>query len=158
MLWGDTLNFFINKFATSPMILNMVMTFVLTSRYQYNTITEPRACFLLSLMENLSIDFPSRMIVSIIDCYQETATCDKLIFPLAITRIFTHTHVTIPHFPLFHVMGAISKESIWRSVAQLVAKQPRVEKIDAAPTSRPSSSSAPPFSSRVDVSFVDIME
>ena len=57
------------------------------------------------------------MIESIIDCYQDTTTRDKLIFPSDITRILTHMHVTIPPSPLFYVMGAISKESIWRSAA-----------------------------------------
>ena len=68
-------------------------------------------------MKCLSIDFPSHMIESIIDCYRDTATHDKLIFPSAITRILTHMHVTIPPFPLFYVMGAISKEFIRRSSA-----------------------------------------
>ena len=45
----------------------MVMTFVLIPQSHYNTITEPRANFLLSLMEDLSMDFLSHMIVSIID-------------------------------------------------------------------------------------------
>ena len=65
----------------------MVMTFVLTPRSHYNTITEPRARFLLSFMEDISRDFPSHMIESMIDCYRDTATRDKLIFSLAITRI-----------------------------------------------------------------------
>ena len=47
----------------------MVMAFVLTSRSHYNIITEPHARFLFSLLENLSIDFPSHMIVSMIDIY-----------------------------------------------------------------------------------------
>ena len=88
------------------------MTFVLTSQSYYNTITEPRAHFLLSLIEVLSIDFPSHMIISIMDCYQDSVTCDKLIFPSAITHILTHMHITIPPSPLFHVMGVISKETI----------------------------------------------
>ena len=74
----------------------MVMTFVLTPRSRYNTITEPCARFLLSLLEGLSIDFPSHMIESIIDCYRDTATHNKLIFPSAITRILIHMHITIP--------------------------------------------------------------
>ena len=45
----------------------MVITFVLTPWSHYNTIIEPRARFLLSLMEGLSIDFASHMIESIID-------------------------------------------------------------------------------------------
>ena len=55
------------------------------------------------------------------------ATRDKLIFPSAITRIHTHTHDTIPPFPLFYVMGAISKDSIRKSAAQLAAKRFRVK-------------------------------
>ena len=112
MLWGGTLNFSTTEFAKGPRILNMVMTFVLTPRSHYNTITEPHAYFNLSFMKDLSIDFPSHMIVSIIDCYQDTATLDKLIFPSVITCILTHMHVTIPPFRLSRVMGAISKEFI----------------------------------------------
>ena len=67
MVWGDTLNFSIIEFAKGPRILNMVMTFVFTPWSHYNTIIEPCACFLLSLLEDLSIDFPSYMIVSMID-------------------------------------------------------------------------------------------
>ena len=88
----------------------MMMTFVITPQSHYNTVIKPHAHFLLSLMEGLSVDFPSHKIVSIIDCYQDIATCDNLIFPLAITRILTHLHATIPP-SLFHVMGAISNES-----------------------------------------------
>ena len=139
----------------------MVKTFLLTPLSHYNTIIESRAHFLLSLLEDLSIDFPSHMIVSMIDIYQDTATCDKLIFPLAITCILSHMHVTIPLLSHFYVMGAISKESIRRSDAQLAAKRPHVESttMDAAPTSLPSSSSAPPSSSfRTEVSLTAIMD
>ena len=62
------------------------------------------------------------MIEFIIDCYCDTATRDKLLFPLAITYILTYMYVIIPPTPHFYVMGAISKESIWQSVVQLVAK------------------------------------
>ena len=65
----------------------MVMTFILTPLSHYNSITKPRARFLLSLLEDLFIDFSSHLITSIIDVYQDTATYDKLIFPLAIMRI-----------------------------------------------------------------------
>ena len=108
-------------------------------------------------MEDLSIDFPSHMIESIIEVYRDTTTSDTLIFISAITCILTHMHVTIPPSPLFYVMGAISKESIWRSVVDLAVKQPRMEMMDTAPTLQPSSSSTPSSSSRVDVSLVDIM-
>ena len=115
-------------------------------------------------MEGLSIDFPSHMIESIIDCYRDTATHDKLIFPSAITHILTHMHITIPPSPHFYVMGAISKESIQRSATQLAAKRPRVEPSNVAladhvaPSSRPFSSSAPSSSSRAIVFFANIME
>ena len=100
----------------------MMMTFVLTPQSHYNTITEPRAHFLFSLLEGLFIDFPSYMIVSMIDIYQDTTTCDKTIFPSAITRILTQMHVLIPSFPLFSIMGSISQESMRRSAAQLASK------------------------------------
>ena len=146
MVWGDTLNFSTTKFAKGPWILNLVMIFFLTPRSHYNIITKPRARFLLSLMEDLAIDFPSHMIVSVIDCCWDTTTHDKLIFLSAITCILSHVHVTIPLSSHFYVMGAISKESIKRSDKQLATKRPRV-KDDATPNPRLSSSSAPSSSS-----------
>ena len=62
MVWGEALNFSTTKFAKGPRILNMAMTFVLTPRSHYNTITKPHTCFLLSLIEDFSIDFPLHMI------------------------------------------------------------------------------------------------
>ena len=104
----------------------MMMTFVLTPRSHYNTITEPCTHFLFSLLKGLSIDFPSHMIVSMIYIYQDSATHDKLIFPSAITRILTHMHVLILSTPLFYIIGAISQGSMQRSATQLAykAKQP----------------------------------
>ena len=162
MVWGETLNFSTTVFAKGPRILNMVMIFVLTPQSHYNTITKPRARFLLSHMEDLSIDFPSHMIESIIDIYWDIATCDKLIFLSTITCILSHVHVTFPLSTPFYARGAISKKSIWKSDAHLAAKQPYMEftSMDAAPTSRPSSSSAPPssYSSRAEVFLVAIMD
>ena len=66
MLWGGTLNFSTTEFIKGLWFLNMVMTFVLTPRSHYNTITEPRARLLLSFMEGLFIDCHSHMIDSII--------------------------------------------------------------------------------------------
>ena len=86
-IWGGKLNTPCSGFTKGPRFLNMVMTFTLTPLSHYNSITEPRALFFLSLMEDLTIDFPSHFITSIIDVYQDTATRDKLIFPSAITRI-----------------------------------------------------------------------
>ena len=74
----------------------MVMTFVLHPLSYYNSIIEPRARFLLSLIEHLTIDFPSHFILSIMDVFRDTVTRDKLIFPLAITQILCHFSVPFP--------------------------------------------------------------
>ena len=70
--------------------MNMVMTFVSHPLSHYNSITEPRARFLVSLFEHLTIDFLSHFILSILDVYRNMATRDKLIFPSAVTRILRH--------------------------------------------------------------------
>ena len=93
----------------------MVMTFVLHPLSHYNSITEPRAHFLLSLFEGLTIDFPFHFILSLIDVYKNTATRDKLIFPSAITRILRHAFVSYPESPHSTVMCAISAATIRRS-------------------------------------------
>ena len=72
--WGDNQNISCSAFAKGPRILNMVMTFVLHPLSHYNTIIEPRAQFLLSLIKDLSIDFPSHFILSLIDVYKDTVT------------------------------------------------------------------------------------
>ena len=83
--WDNCQNTLCSGFAKGSRFLNMVMTFVLYPLSHYNSITEPCARFLLSLLEGLSIDFPSHFILSLIDVYRDTATRDKLIFPSAIT-------------------------------------------------------------------------
>ena len=90
----------------------MVMTFVLHPLSHYNSITEPRARFLLSLIEHLSIDFPFYFILSIIDMYIDSATRDKLIFPSTITRILRHFSIPFPLSNHFSVMGAIDAATI----------------------------------------------
>ena len=85
----------------------MVMTFVFHPLSHCNSITEPCPRFLLSLLEHLTIDFPSHFILSIIDVYRDTVTRDKLIFPSAITRILHPFSVPFPVFYHFHVMRAI---------------------------------------------------
>ena len=47
----------------------MVMIFTLAPLSHYNSITAPRAHFLLSLLEDLSIDVLSHFITSILDVY-----------------------------------------------------------------------------------------
>jgi len=90
----------------------MVMTFVLHLLSHYNSITKPHARFLLSLIEDHFIDFPSHFILSLIDVYRDTMTRDKLIFPSAITQIICHFSISIPDSHLFIVMDAISAASI----------------------------------------------
>ena len=98
--------------------MNMVMTFILHLLSHYNSITKPRAQFLLSLLEHLTIDFPSHFILSILDVYRDTAACDKLIFPLAVMRILYHFSIPFPSFDYFPVMCAIDYAIVKRSEAQ----------------------------------------
>ena len=66
---GGKQNTLCSGFAKGSRFLNMVMTFTLTSLSHYNSITEPCALFLLSLLKDLSIDFPSHFITSVLDVY-----------------------------------------------------------------------------------------
>ena len=92
--WSNYQNTPCLGFAKGPRFLNMVTTFVLHPLSYYNSITEPHARFLLSLLEGLIIDFPSHFILSFIDVYKNIVTRDKLIFPSAITRILHHASVS----------------------------------------------------------------
>ena len=71
--WGDRQFTPCRPFAKGPRFINMVMTFLLHPLSHYNSITEPRARFLLSLLEHLTIDFPSHFILSIIDVHLDVA-------------------------------------------------------------------------------------
>ena len=139
----------------------MVMKFTLTPLSHYNSITEPRACFLLFLLEDFFIDFPSHFITSILDVYLDTTTRDKIIFPLAITRILTHFHILTPSSPFFTTMGAISTGSVRQSEAQLRLKRPQVETTNPTTSAVPPSSLAPstsaPSSSVASVTLDAIM-
>ena len=106
--WGDCQNIPFSGFAKGLKFLNMVMTFILHPLSHYNSITEPRARFLLSLLKGLSINFSSHFILSLIDVYKDTTTHDKLIFPSAITQILRHFSVSYPTSPHFSVMCAIN--------------------------------------------------
>ena len=74
--WGDRQFTLCSAFAKGPRFMNMVMTFVLHPLSHYNSITEPRARLLLSLLEHLTIDFPSNFILSLIDVYRDMVTRD----------------------------------------------------------------------------------
>ena len=94
--WSDRQFTPCRPFVKGPRFINMVMTFVLRPFSYYNSITEPRARFLLSLLEHLTIDFPSHFILSIIDVHLDSTSRDKLIFPSAITRILCHFSIPFP--------------------------------------------------------------
>ena len=93
------------------------MIFVLHPLSHYNSITEPRARFLLSLLEHLTIDFPSHFILSIIDVHKDSASHDKLIFPSAITRILRHFSVPFPTSDHFSYICAIDAATVKRNEA-----------------------------------------
>ena len=157
-VWGEHQFTPCRPFAKSPRFMNMVMTFVLHPLSHYNSITEPRARFLLSLLEHLTIDFPSHFIFSIIDVHLDSASSDKLIFPSAITRILCHFSVPFTSSDHFTVMCAIDYATVKHSEAQFQSRQSD----SAAPPShsapsRFASSTSAPSSSLSDVTLGDIM-
>ena len=125
----------------------MVMNFVLHHLSHYNSITKSRARFLLSLIEDLTIDFPSYFILYLIDVYRDTTTHDKLVFPSIIMRIIRHHSTPYPKSSHFTVIGAISAVSVQQSEAQLRSKQPQIETATPLVPSAPSTSA--PHSSLV---------
>ena len=125
--------------------MNMVMTFVLHPLSHYNSITEPYARFFLSLLEHLTIDFPSHFILSIIDVYRDTATRDKLIFPSAITRILRHFSISFPVSNHFSIMCAIDATIVKWSEAQFHSRRSGTA---ASPTPSAPSTSAPSILAR----------
>ena len=139
--WGEHLFTPCRPFIKGPRFMNMVMTFVLHPLSHYNSITEPRARFLLSLLEHLTIDFPSHFILSIIDIHLDSASRDKLIFPSAITRILCYFSVPFPSFDHFTVMCAIDYATVKCSEAQFRSRQSD----SAAPSSRFAPSRSAPF-------------
>ena len=116
--WGDRQFTPCLTFAKGPRFMNMVMTFVLHPLSHYNSIIEPRARFLLSLLEHLIINFPSHFILSIIHVYRDTASYDKFIFPSSIMRILHHFSIPFPASDHFHVMCAIDTATVKRGEAQ----------------------------------------
>ena len=119
----------------------MVMTFVLHPLSHYYTIIEPHARFLLSLIEGLTIDFPSRFILSLIDVYKDTTTHDKLIFPSAIIKLLCHFSVVYLESPQFSFMCVIDATTIKWSFAQLRSRQTQTQ-MTAPPTPSAPSTSA----------------
>ena len=116
--WGECQFTYCSAFAKGLWFLNMVMTFVPYPLSHYNSITKSHARFLLSFLEHLTIDFPSHFILSLIDVFQDSASCDKLIFPSAITRILRHFSVPFPASNPFTYMCAIDAATVKCSEAQ----------------------------------------
>ena len=115
--WGERLFTSCRPFAKGLRFMNMVMTFVLHPLSHYNSITEARARFLLSLLKHLTIDFPSHFIISIIYVHLDSAFRDKLIFPFAIIRILRHFFVPFPSSDHFSIMCSIDYATGKRSKA-----------------------------------------
>ena len=133
------------------------MTFVLHPLSHYNSITEPCARFLLSLLEHLTIDFPSHFILSIIDVHWDSASRDKFIFPSAIMRILCHFSVPFPSFDHFSIMCAIDYATIKRSEAQFRSRQTDSAAPSSCSTPSRSTPSTSASSSSDDVSLGDVM-
>ena len=117
-VWGECQFTYCSAFAKGPRFLNMVMTFVLYPLSHYNSITKSRARFLLSLLEHLTIDFPSHFIMSLINVFQDSASRDKLIFPSSIMRILCHFSVHFPTSNPFTFMCAIDIATVKCSEVQ----------------------------------------
>ena len=120
--WGERQFIYCSAFAKGPWFLNIVMTFVLYPFFHYNSITEPRARFLLSLLKHLTIDFSSHFILSIIDVHLDSASRDKLIFHSTITRILRHFSVPLLMSDHFTHIYAIDAAIVKRSEAQFKSR------------------------------------
>ena len=108
---------------------------------------------MLSLLEHLIIYFLSHFILSILDAYRDSATRDKLIFPLAIMRILCHFSIPFPLSYHFSVMGAIDAITVKQSEAQFRSMQSG----SAAPPTPSTPSTSAPFFSTSGVTLGDIM-
>ena len=115
--WGEHQNTLCSAFAKGLRFLSMVMTFILHPLLHCNNIIEPHARFLLSLIEDLSIDFPSHFILSFIDVYMDMATRGNLIFHSTITRLLPHFSISYLESPHFTFMCAIDVATVRRSIA-----------------------------------------
>ena len=145
--WGDHQNTHWSAFAKGLRFLNMVMTFILhplshRAPFFLNTITEPHSRFLLSLLEDISINFPSCFILSLIDIFRDTATRDKLNFLSTIMRILCHFSVSFLKSPYFLVMSSINAATVRWSEAQLRPRWPRTETTTPPASTAPSTSAS----------------
>ena len=102
---------FIQEFYSNIHGINTSMPqFVTTFRSTRIVVTPDLTSEVLCVLRVAHPDYPNcdrlqtvsrdKLITSIIDVYQDTATRDKLIFPTAIMRILQHFHIPIPLSPL----------------------------------------------------------
>ena len=113
---------------------------------------------MLSLLEHLTIDFPSHFILSIIDVYLDSASRDKFIFPSAITRILRHFSIPFPLFDHFTFMCAIDTATVKRSEVQFQSRQSDLATPPFCSTpSRSAPSISTPSSAMGDVTLGDVM-
>ena len=154
--WDERQFTYCSDFAKGPRFLNMVMTFVLHLLSHYNSITKPHARFLLSLLEHLTIDFPSQFILSILNVNRDSASCENLIFPSAITRILCHFSIPFLASNHFSRMCAIDYATVCK--AQFRSRQfGLVAPPSRSTPSRSAPSTSAPSSSTGDVTLGDIM-
>ena len=151
--WGERQFTYCLAFTKGSRFLNMVMAFVLHPFSHYNSITEPRARFLLSLLEHLIIDFPSHFIHSIIDVHLDSASRDKLIFPSATARILRHFSIPLPVSDPFTFMCAIDYATVKRNEAQFTSRQTNSAPSTRSTPSRSARSTSAPTSFTSDVSL-----
>ena len=112
---------------------------------------------MLSLLEHLTIDFPSHFILSLIDVFQDLASRDKHIFPSAITRILRHFSVPALASDPFTFMCAIDATTIKRSKVQFRSRQQDSTPPSYSTSSRSAQPTSAPSSSSSDVSLGDIL-
>ena len=86
---------------------------------------------------------------------RDTATCDKLIFSSAITRILHHFFVPFPVSDPFLITCAIDATTVRQSEAQLRPKRPQIE--TATPPISSTLSTSAPSSSANSVTLEAIM-
>ena len=63
------------------------------------------------------------------DVYKDTTTRDKLIFPLAITRLLRHFSVSYPESTHFSPMCAIDAITVRQNEAKLQSKWPQTDAV-----------------------------
>ena len=137
--------------------MNMVMTFVLLPLSHYNSITKPRARFLLSLLEHFTIDFPSHFILSIIDVHLDSTSHDELVFPSTITKILHHFFVHFPVSDHFTHICVIDPATVKCREVQFRSRQESAAPPSRSAPSRSTPSTFAPSSSTSNVSLGDIM-